>query len=521
MAQLTARRQGIDVDLKQLAGKVASAETDLRAVDGELKKMKPDIKRVQSDLDKREEEAETAQKTVNASEDKIFAQFCRQVGVRNIRQYEQEAVTTAKQHNEHRLQLSSQESRLTASLEYARSRDLDGPRKEIKSQIKADTKQLGEVKAKLSGVAKREDSMLEELESLKSEMRARKKEESAAQDAVKSARKANADQLAACSQTEKELTDVLGKIRVLQSRRHAVLRRATVEEIEMPYSQGDSFKEPSNTQSQVEVFDAEDELDFDFSDLRAELAAVDSDVEYNRLIANIDAELQAVTLELVRMNPNLKAVDKLREVQEKAKGLEGELKDARGKTLTAAQEFQEVRDERLKMFMDCFKHVSDNIERIYDALTRSGRPAVGGLPAQGKAFLTLQNSSDPWESGITYQTIPPSKRLWNVAQLSGGEKSLASLALIFAVQSFRPSPFFVLDEIDAALDAQNVEKVCRYIFANSKECQFIVISLKDSFFSQADALIGVYKDNQGECSRTLSVDMSNRAFSVAAGTGGN
>ncbi len=77
----------------------------------------------------------------------------------------------------------------------------------------------------------------------------------------------------------------------------------------------------------------------------------------------------------------------------------------------------------------------------------------------GKAFLTLQDTHEPWNAGITYQTIPPTKRLWSFEQLSGGERSLASLALIFAIQSYKPAPFFVLDEVDAALDPQNVDKV--------------------------------------------------------------
>jgi structural maintenance of chromosome 1 len=288
-----------------------------------------------------------------------------------------------------------------------------------------------------------------------------------------------------------------------------------VDEIELPYAGEAQFKEPSSSQSQVDVFEAEDELEFNFRDLRKELRSVTSEAEFLRDNARLEEELQAIGLELVRLNPNLKAVEKLKEVKQKAQTMEKDLKAAREEGSSVTKEFQECRDQRLARFMECFSYVQKHIADIYDALTRNDR-TVGGMPLPGgKAFLSLQDSHEPWKAGITYQAIPPTKRLWNFDQLSGGEKSLASLALIFASQAYKPSPFFVLDEIDAALDGHNVDKVCRYIAQHAQTCQFIVISLKDALFSQADALIGVYKDNEGECSRTLSIDLAGRNFPVA------
>lgn len=111
-------------------------------------------------------------------------------------------------------------------------------------------------------------------------------------------------------------------------------------------------------------------------------------------------------------------------------------------------------------------------------------------------------------------------------QLSGGEKTVAALALLFAMHSYQPSPFFVLDEIDAALDAQNVTKVsedfffvflgwnlcgfqqvANYIKKRSAESQFIAISLKDSFFEKADALVGVHRDVASLCSKIVTLDL--------------
>lgn len=105
--------------------------------------------------------------------------------------------------------------------------------------------------------------------------------------------------------------------------------------------------------------------------------------------------------------------------------------------------------------------------------------------------------------------MPPTKRFREMDQLSGGEKSVAALALLFAVHSFQQAPFFVLDEVDAALDGVNLQKVARYIRQEASNLfQCIMISLKEAMFSQADSLVGVYRDTNIDSSRVLTVDLS-------------
>jgi len=98
-------------------------------------------------------------------------------------------------------------------------------------------------------------------------------------------------------------------------------------------------------------------------------------------------------------------------------------------------------------------------------------------------------------------------------QLSGGEKTVAALALLFAIHSFRQAPFFVLDEVDAALDNVNVQRVARYISAQTAENDFqcIVISLKDTFYENADSLVGIYRDKTEDCSHNLTLDLTQYA----------
>jgi structural maintenance of chromosome 1 len=131
-------------------------------------------------------------------------------------------------------------------------------------------------------------------------------------------------------------------------------------------------------------------------------------------------------------------------------------------------------------------------------------------------------------AGIKYHAMPPMKRFRDMEQLSGGEKTVAALALLFAIHrlvngltflvspvliihrsSYQPAPFFVLDEVDAALDNTNVAKVANYIRSQaSDKFQFIVISLKGSLYERGNSLVGIYRDQDMNSSRTLTLDVS-------------
>lgn len=155
-------------------------------------------------------------------------------------------------------------------------------------------------------------------------------------------------------------------------------------------------------------------------------------------------------------------------------------------------------------------------------------------------LLLFAGTQDPFLGGIKYNAMPPLKRFRDMDQLSGGEKTVAALAFLFALHrcalprrhvvvmhpapshcvdtclrlcrarahSFKPAPFFVMDEVDAALDNMNVEKICNYIKHRSKsDFQCIVISLKDMFYQQADSLAGICRDVKTNSSRTLMLDL--------------
>lgn len=121
----------------------------------------------------------------------------------------------------------------------------------------------------------------------------------------------------------------------------------------------------------------------------------------------------------------------------------------------------------------------------------------------------MEDGDEPYLDGIKYHAMPPLKRFRDMEHLSGGEKTMAALALLFAVHSYQPSPFFVLDEVDAALDNANVAKIAKYIRDHAGPgMQFIVISLKTGLFQGSEALVGIYRDQGANSSRALTLDVS-------------
>ena len=199
----------------------------------------------------------------------------------------------------------------------------------------------------------------------------------------------------------------------------------------------------------------------------------------------------------------MRAIDRLDSVQSRLTATEEEFENARKLAKDKKDAFIRVKEKRFDLFSKAFKHISDQISHVYKDLTRSATFPIGG-----QAYLDIEDSDAPYLSGIKYHAMPPLKRFRDMEHLSGGEKTMAALALLFAVHSYQPSPFFVLDEVDAALDNANVEKIKNYIREHAGPgMQFIVISLKTGLFQGSESLVGVFRDQEANSSKTLTLDL--------------
>jgi structural maintenance of chromosome 4 len=164
---------------------------------------------------------------------------------------------------------------------------------------------------------------------------------------------------------------------------------------------------------------------------------------------------------------------------------------------------EELRRKRLDMFMEGFGQITLKLKEMYQMITLGG-----------DAELELVDSMDPFSEGIVFSVRPPKKSWKDISNLSGGEKTLSSLALVFALHHYKPTPLYVMDEIDAALDFKNVSIVANYIKERTKNAQFIIISLRNNMFELADRLVGIYKTQN--CTKSITIDpkaFSKRGFS--------
>jgi len=166
--------------------------------------------------------------------------------------------------------------------------------------------------------------------------------------------------------------------------------------------------------------------------------------------------------------------------QTRAVELNDEFKRLEGQREELIHLVDQLTDKKKEGLAKIFTSINENFGRVYAELTEGG-----------EAELALENPEKPFEAGLLLKVKPAHKKALRLEALSGGERSLASMALIFAIQEYDPSPFYLLDEIDQNLDAVNAEKVARMIRRNSATAQFVQISLRKVSLKEADHLVGV------------------------------
>ncbi|XP_053567775.1 structural maintenance of chromosomes protein 4 [Bombina bombina] len=197
------------------------------------------------------------------------------------------------------------------------------------------------------------------------------------------------------------------------------------------------------------------------------------------IINNQIALLEARSLE---MKPNLGAIAEYKKKEELYLQRVAELDEITNERDNFRRAYEDLRKQRLNEFMAGFNVITNKLKENYQMLTLGG-----------DAELELVDSLDPFSEGIMFSVRPPKKSWKKIFNLSGGEKTLSSLALVFALHHYKPTPLYFMDEIDAALDFKNVSIVAFYIYEQTKNAQFIIISLRNNMFEIADRLIGIYK----------------------------
>lgn len=192
---------------------------------------------------------------------------------------------------------------------------------------------------------------------------------------------------------------------------------------------------------------------------------------------------------------NVNAIEDYKNVFERYTFLQKQHEDL----LIAEKDLQKIivdLDELMrKQFKERFSEIDHEFDKVFKEL-------FGG----GQANLELMDDEDVLEAGIRIIAQPPGKKLQNMMQLSGGEKALTAISLLFAIQNLKPSPFCLLDEIEAALDESNVDRFAKYLHKMTKSTQFIVITHRRGTMDQANQLYGITMQEKG-VSTLVSVDL--------------
>ncbi|ELP90891.1 structural maintenance of chromosomes protein, putative [Entamoeba invadens IP1] len=510
--------------IEMLEKRKSEVEADREKSESEVKKYElkskgKDVKEVKKRILSNKDEMNSIEKDILEQQTAIFKELNEELGIENV--YLMCSNKSVQEREKKRFTLEQNIKVIDEKIRIEQEKDTKQTIEDQKKEVEKIQQEINEKIEKVENELKEKIRRNEELvleksgelaqivrdeEKLKGEMSEKKKEFEEVENQIR--------------QTQKDQSHLQSMYGKLQAGLDETVRSARMEQIELPIvGKGDSksdSKSPDksskegtqNTLQMMEIVTQSTtyaETEFDFSSI--EKIKVRNMEEYNAVRTEMTEEIAKLEAKINGLTPNMKAIDQFNGIVDKLKDINDDFEEVRKEAKNASDLFNEVKLKRTKMFMEAFDHISSAIDPIYKELTKSSKHPLGGT-----AFLSLENTEEPYLSGLKYNAMPPFKRFHDLEQLSGGEKTIAALALLFAIQSFYPSPFFILDEIDAALDVQNVLQVAKYIQKKCNDVQFLVISLKDTLYERADALVGVARDLEKKTSVIYTLDLKDYEF---------
>lgn len=521
----------------QLTGKL----DEIKVLDKNIKQLKPQVANAQQDLDTSVEQTSSLKQIVDAEDDAVFASFCQNIGVSNIREYEERQLKTLERQNNARAEYEQHMKRLEHQISFDRA-SLESQEHRLELINKAIAKSTEEAKSQEKEKKKLRstlDAIIQQIEEERTTLEKMQKDESKSNEAFRKVRQQYDQAQAKLDDCAKETASLHLDIELLATNRLKLYRRCRMEEIALPLESGSKKLSSVPLEEQISLTgttlesqeDDNDSMDLDsqegggrgegeetrsrsisvpdfgikvdFSNL-SKTEKQDGSEEMGR---ELELKIETATLELDKMAPNTRANDRLVDTENRLAEVDGEFEKARREAKKAQDEYLRLKKIRCDLFHKAFDHISGKIDQIYKDLTKSKIN-----PSGGNAFIILENTEEPYLAGLQFSALPPAKSFRGIDHLSGGEKTMAAVALLFAIQSVFPAPFIVLDEVDAALDSINVQRVADYIRSKaSKNLQFVVISHKASLYERSCALVGVMRNQEINSSATLTLDLEQYA----------
>lgn len=505
--------QSIRAEQADVMRQTQDAQSQCAAIISQKKKTQDMIDKLNEDMSQLRSQMSDIEHTIHAADDDIFTEFCERIGVANVREYEANQLHISQALNVATQQYQRQLARIAHQRTFA------------EQQVKNTADRLAFIKASMEKERQRIPRLEEELQNCENsikkyrEIKARiqasfeamQEEYDEKTETVNERRKALFHVMRDVEAHRKEVAERNDEIAQLDTERANLFRRCRMEALDLPLESGDLANVPLEEDTSMPVSEADNavqscrqyDITVDFSRLSdAERTDRGSGKEYE-----LQSRIDLAREEMEKLTPSTSTAERLDQLEKELKSCEHEIDGGREQVRESRDEFQLIKKQRSDLFMKAYHHIADRIDGVYKDLTKTKMAPMGGV-----AYLTLEDTDEPFRAGIRYHAMPPMKRFRDMDQLSGGEKTMAALALLFAIHTYQPAPFFVLDEVDAALDAQNVANVSHYIREHASDrFQFIVISLKASLYERSQGLVGVYRDQEAHSSASVTLDLEQYA----------
>lgn len=291
---------------------------------------------------------------------------------------------------------------------------------------------------------------------------------------------------------QKELSEKESQGKQLYSKFRALFDKRTKlsDEINKFENKMYSFEDKSRTVEQKINM-----ISLDGAKYKAEFAGLEEEFSQYKGVKLVKKSLEELKKEIrdfERMRQNIGSVNmKALEIYEAVEKRYNELTDKKVKLVEEKKEIlgmmEEIEIKKIELFMKTFEALTERFQEVFTRISTKG----------SKVYLELENKKNPFEGGMNIKAKITGSKFLDIRSLSGGEKTLTALAFIFAIQEYDPASFYVLDEVDAALDKHNSEKLAGLIRQYSSKAQYVMISHNDSVISEADNLYGVSMDEHG------------------------
>ena len=311
---------------------------------------------------------------------------------------------------------------------------------------------------------------------------------------LKDSRSSYRDELKAFMTVEEKMT---GKIKDLTVKRDEIYKKTvTVEnELDKINTRGESYYDLIS-RAKYRLPTLEDAV----KEIEQELKLYNVEITDTKLpnVESLKESVKVVEESMQELEPvNMRALEEYEHQSERKKKLDDDVKHLKDQKKNLIKLVGEITEKKTEKFYEVFDAINKNFKDIY-----------GQLSEGGEAELQLENPENLFESGLTIKARPRGKKVLLLSALSGGEKSIASLAFIFAIQHYDPSPFYVLDEIDMFLDGVNAETVSRMVKRNAEDSQFIVVTLRKVALKEANHVYGVTMRDTGISEMIGNIDPS-------------